>query len=105
MCGCPPTGQPPTEYKCSTDFAPFAKAFGQSLNVNTAILVIPVVHTILRAMNSVQLTPTKSLSSYIPLRKNVIFHKFIAGIVFDPRLAIHFRTPTPYPLLLISNMM
>jgi hypothetical protein len=38
--------------------------------------------SVLRWANNYQLSPTTSLATYLPLRKNIIFHKLIASMVF-----------------------
>jgi hypothetical protein len=35
--------------------------------------------SVLRWANNYQLSPTTSLATYLPLRKNIIFHKLIAS--------------------------
>ena len=55
---------------------PWAKAFGQLLNFNCALLLVPVCRVVLRALNSVD-----TIGKMVPLRKNIIFHKTVACVV------------------------
>jgi len=66
------------EYDCVSDYAPLAKAFGQTLNFNCAILLLPILRTFIRKLNSVQANGSIFAKYVPPLRKNIIFHKFIA---------------------------
>ena len=63
---------------CPTDFAIAAKVGGQVLNFNCAIILLPVMKSGLRYLNNVQVGRGKMLSQYVPLRKNIVFHKVIA---------------------------
>lgn len=64
-----------TKFMCPTYYVPWAKAFGQLLNFNCAFLLMPILRKLLQYLNSFKCGPTTSLASYVPLRKNVIFHK------------------------------
>lgn len=66
---------------CPSDWAPFAKMFGQLLNFNCALILVPVIKIILTKLNNAEITPRLSVASFIPLRKNIIFHKLIALVV------------------------
>ena len=77
-------------------YAPWAKAFGGLLNLNCALLLLPVIRMLLRKLNNygesfatVQHSNdllgrlcARPLTRYIPLQKNIEFHKLCAGAVF-----------------------
>jgi len=71
---CPPE-------QCPSYWSPWTKTFGVPLNFNCALILIPVLRSVLRWANNYQLSPTTSLATYLPLRKNIIFHKLIASVV------------------------
>jgi ferredoxin-NADP reductase len=62
-------------------YAPFAKVFGTLLNLNSALLVLPVARTLVRAVNNITCGPTWSLAHVLPLRKNITFHKMLGRVV------------------------
>ena len=66
---------------CMSGYAPYAKAFGQTLNFNCACLLLPILRALLRKLNNLQSTVKWSSALLPPLRKNLIFHKFIALFV------------------------
>lgn len=71
-----------TPYNCLSDFAPYAKAFGQTLNFNCSVLLLPVLRTFVRKLNDLSVTGASAFAKYMPpLRKNVVLHKFIACFV------------------------
>uniref|UniRef100_A0A7S2R8R2 FAD-binding FR-type domain-containing protein n=1 Tax=Mucochytrium quahogii TaxID=96639 RepID=A0A7S2R8R2_9STRA len=72
---------PDNEFDCVSYFAPWAKAFGQTLNFNCALLLVPVLKTFIRKLNSLRYDHANGATFMPPLRKNVIFHKFIAFFV------------------------
>ena len=92
---------------------PIAKGCGQVLNFNCALIVIPVITELLHWLHDVKLQSSKAvdhgttqrtsettLSKYVPLGKNITFHRYIAymiaGNVFVHTLA-HFLNYSEYP--------
>lgn len=71
----------PRNTLCASQWAPFAKVFGQLLNFNCALVLIPVIRGIIRFLNDTEICAKTTLASFIPLRKNIIFHKFVAGAI------------------------
>lgn len=77
-------------------YAPWAKGFGTCLNLQCCMLLLPVVKNILRKINnwgvSFHASQKKNdifgrlfahpLTRYIPLQKNIEFHKLCAGFIF-----------------------
>lgn len=77
-------------------YAPWAKGFGTCLNLNCALLLLPVVKMILRKISNLGESFAKTqmqsewltrffahpIARYIPLQKNIEFHKLCAGAVF-----------------------
>ncbi len=77
-------------------FAPWAKACGMCLNLNSALLLLPVVRLLLRKINNYGESFAKSqqqsdffgkffahpMTRYIPLQKNIEFHKICAIAIF-----------------------
>lgn len=82
-------------------FGPWAKACGALLNLNSTLLLIPIVRLILRRLNNVGVTFnalqsqtdyfakffSRPLTRYIPLQKNVEFHKICAVMILVNALA------------------
>lgn len=66
---------------CPSIIAPGAKMFGQLLNFNSALILLPVTRSLLAKLNNTEITPKVSIATFIPLRKNVIFHKLIAATI------------------------
>lgn len=58
-----------------------AKGFGQVLNFNCCFIVFPILRALLRSINNFQITPTMSVSRFLPLTKNLDLHKLVAGVV------------------------
>lgn len=74
------------EHPCTpplTFWAPTAKVCGGLLNLNCSLLILPVLKSLLRALNNLRCGANGSgdLATYIPLRKNVIFHRLIGTVV------------------------
>ena len=63
-------------------WAPWAKTGGGLLNLNCSLLLFPVLRGLLRALNNQRIGATGTIATYIPLRKNIEFHKLIAKVVF-----------------------
>ena len=60
----------------------WAKAFGQLLNFNCALILYPILRYILRACNNYRTGSGKQgISKTVPLRRNIDFHKLIAVVV------------------------
>lgn len=68
---------------CLSSSAPIAKAFGQLLNFNCSLLLFPVLRLLLRKLNNIRFGYglTQSVAKYVPLRKNIVFHKLIALVI------------------------
>jgi hypothetical protein len=76
-------------------FAPWAKAAGMCLNLNGSLILLPVIRNVLRKLNNsgVSFSNAKNqtdyfakffshpLTRYIPLQKNIEFHKMCAGAI------------------------
>lgn len=58
-----------------------AKICGGLLNLNCSLLLLPVLRGLLRRLNNTRVGATGTIASYIPLRKNVVFHKLMAKYV------------------------
>ena len=77
-------------------FAPFAKACGGCLNYNCALLLLPITKMLLRKINNAGVSFSNAqhstdyfgkffarpMTRYIPLQKNIEFHKLCAGMIF-----------------------
>ena len=63
----------------------WAKAFGQLLNFNCALILYPVIRSVLRRINDQNMSKDKSysgsVSRFIPLHKNIAFHKLVGWTV------------------------
>ena len=92
---------------------PIAKGCGQLLNFNCALIVIPVITELLHYLHDVKIhagrgvdhssthaTSQTTLSKYVPLGKNITFHRYIAYMiaanVFGHTLA-HFVDYSTHP--------
>ena len=76
-------------------YAPWAKACGACLNLDMALLIIPVTKLVLRKLNNIGVSfsrlqhtsdwllkvVARPLTRYIPLSKNIEFHKLIATTI------------------------
>jgi NAD(P)H-flavin reductase len=72
------------EYQCLSRYAPWAKAFGQTLNLNSALLVVPVLKSLVLKLHELEMrVPADSCARLLmpPLRKNVLFHVLVALLV------------------------
>jgi len=68
---------------CITNWAIVAKVSGSLLDFNCAIVLVPVMKSTLRWANNIQVgRKGKMLNQYIPLKKNLFFHKYIAFFIF-----------------------
>ncbi len=79
-----------------SEFAPWAKSCGVCLNLNCALLLLPVVRMLLRKLNNIgeSFATTQNsndffakffahpMTRYVPLAKNIEFHKLCAGTIF-----------------------
>ena len=66
----------------SSDWLPGAKGFAGILNFNMAIVIVPVTRTFLQWLNHQAASDSCfSWLKYLPLRKNIVFHKIIAFVV------------------------
>lgn len=77
-------------------YAPWAKSCGGCLNLNCALILLPITRMLLRKLNnwgeSFSLAQQNSdilgkffarpLTRYLPLQKNIEFHKLCAGAIF-----------------------
>ncbi|CAM9209942.1 unnamed protein product, partial [Ectocarpus fasciculatus] len=81
------------QYGPLSDIAPWAKACGNLLNFNCALILLPVTKMLLTKINNFGVSASSSVSyfqrffarpltRYIPLSKNIEFHKIIACFVF-----------------------
>ena len=87
----PDTAIPPT--KLSSIWIPIAKGCGQVLNFNCALIVVPVITELLHWLHDVKVQQGReeegtahkgsetTLSKYVPLGKNITFHRYIAYAV------------------------
>lgn len=71
-----------------SSFGPWAKAFGNLLDLNCAIIVVPVLRSIIRwlynrstADEGCFARSLRALLEFVPLDKNLIFHKLIAKVI------------------------
>jgi len=69
-------------------FAPFAKGFGNVLNLNCALIIVPVLRSIIRwlynrstADEGICSRSLRAVLSFIPLDRNIDFHKLIAKVI------------------------
>jgi hypothetical protein len=77
-----------------SDFAPWAKAFGNCLNMDCAFLIIPINHFLLRKLSNITASTTLTrtcpdlikifsyIKTYIPFQENLEFHKLCAITIF-----------------------
>ena len=79
-----------------SDFGPWAKAAGACLNLDCSLILLPVIKMILRKLNNAGVAASryskstnvvtqffdKPITRYIPLQKNIEFHKLCAFTVF-----------------------
>jgi hypothetical protein len=76
-----------------SDFAPWAKGFGNLLNFNCALIIVPVTKLVLQKVNNIAESTSLSgsifaklvgapLTKFLPVHKNLEFHKIISGVVF-----------------------
>eukprot|EP01043_Picozoa_sp_COSAG02_P006397 COSAG02_NODE_181_length_30783_cov_53.060520_24_plen_1137_part_00 len=99
--------------RLSSLWIPIAKGCGQLLNFNCALIVIPVITELLHYLHDVKVksardvdhtsthaTSETTISKYVPLGKNITFHRYIAymiaGNVFVHTLA-HFLNYSIHP--------
>jgi hypothetical protein len=73
----------------------WAKGFGQMLNFNCALILYPVLRYILRKINNCgnQAGSGGGLSAWLPLHRNIDFHKLIAcviGVCSGGHIVAHF---------------
>jgi NADPH oxidase len=60
----------------------WAKAFGQMLNFNCALVLYPILRYLLRKINNFGSNDSQGgISSWIPLHRNIDFHKLIAAVI------------------------
>jgi NADPH oxidase len=69
-------------------WAPLAKAFGNLLDFNCAMIVVPVLRTCLRALYNKSTADQSCIAQllrfllqFVPIDKNIAFHKIIARVV------------------------
>eukprot|EP00742_Colponemidia_sp_Colp-10_P007701 GILJ01008301.1.p1 GENE.GILJ01008301.1~~GILJ01008301.1.p1 ORF type:complete len:952 (+),score=132.75 GILJ01008301.1:36-2891(+) len=98
--------------KYLSQWVPFAKANGQLLNFNSALLLLPVCRHILRALNNFCINAKSDNAFYsalasflrlLPLEKNISFHKLVGVVVLLASIAhtvAHFlgRTFRTFPV-------
>ncbi len=66
------------EFGAISDWAPLAKGFGAMLNLNCALILLPVIRNLLKRLNKLtEDSPKYSIIKYIPLGDNVATHKLI----------------------------
>lgn len=58
-----------------------AKVFGQLLNLNCSIVLVPVVRLFLRFLSNKLLNERGKIAGVIPVQKNITFHKAIAKTI------------------------
>lgn len=65
-------------------WAPWAKVCGGLLNLNCALLLLPVLRGLIKLLNNIRCGSgdAAALATYVPLRKNILLHKLIARWVF-----------------------
>ncbi len=71
-----------------SDWGPWAKGFGSLLDLNCAIIVLPVSRTLLRMLYNRSTADQgcfartlRAILVYIPLDQNILFHKIIAYVI------------------------
>lgn len=74
-----------------SEYAPYSKAFGGCLNLDCALLLLPVIRSLLQKLNNIGVSFSsmqnsnsffakcfaRPLTRYIPLSKNIDFHKIV----------------------------
>ena len=68
---------------------PVAKGCGQLLNLNCALIAVPVLTEVMRYLNQVKISAItrkagnsqKTLDKWVPLGKNITFHRYIAWFI------------------------
>jgi hypothetical protein len=83
-----------------SDWAPWAKGFGALLDLNCAIIVLPVSRTVLRILYNRSTADQgcfsrflRAILAYIPLDQNITFHKIIAWVILFAacgHISLHF---------------
>ena len=83
-----------------SDWAPWAKGFGALLDLNCAIIVLPVSRTVLRILYNRSTADQgkfarflRAILAYIPLDQNILFHKVIAWVILFAacgHISLHF---------------
>jgi hypothetical protein len=53
---------------------------------------LPVLRALLRALNNVRIGATGTIATYVPLRKNIEFHKVSRGLVRSVRRVVTLTT-------------
>lgn len=86
------TNRKAVRYGPFSDVAPFAKACGACLNFNCSLILLPIIRILLRKLNDIGTSLSNSdtfstlfarpVTRYIPLQKNIEFHKLCAIAVF-----------------------
>lgn len=71
-----------------SNWAPYAKAFGATLDINAAVILLPVCRTILRwlynkstADQTIVARMLRAILYFIPIDRNIAFHKLVAKMI------------------------
>lgn len=83
-----------------SDWGPWAKLCGSLLNLNCALILLPVLKGLLRSLNNMRIGATGTVAAYIPLRKNIEFHKLVAlwiGVLTLGHIFFHFMNYAAAP--------
>eukprot|EP00941_MAST-03F_sp_MAST-3F-sp1_P000828 g828.t1 len=88
-------------------YAPYAKIFGQLLDFNCALILLPVCRSLLLMMNNKREASQRneSLGHYLPLGKNLAFHKLVASVILYCSIAhvfFHFLNYADRPSATLS---
>lgn len=72
------SSDPAMRDKALSGWAPWAKACGQLLNFNCALIGLPVIRSVVKFLHNRLISSGGGWSNFIPLQKNVIFHKTVS---------------------------
>lgn len=100
--------QPPFNAITLSTWLAVAKGFGQLLNFNCSLLLLPVARSFMLILNNKVVSLRNDCAAYAPLQKNIEFHKLIAKWVMVCALAhtyAHFMSVYEYPDVYRDNLM
>ena len=100
--------QPPQNPIPLSVWLAIAKGFGQLLNFNCALLILPVARSLLLVINNKVVALSNNCAAYAPMQKNIEFHKLIAKWVMVTAIVhtyAHFMSAMEYADIYKDNLM